>query len=83
MRTALKWMGFPNQSKTEPTRHRRISEELPEETGSERLLVVGYVKTYVGEGSESVLLTDWTSLHIDVLAKDRGLKRLAYSLYEI
>lgn len=43
----------------------------------------GYLKTYDGEGSESVLLADWTSLHLDLLARDRGLKRMATSLYEI
>jgi FdhE protein len=42
----------------------------------------GYLKTYDGSGSESVLLADWTSLHLDILARDRGLKRLASSLYE-
>ena len=44
---------------------------------------LGYLKTYNGEGSEKVLLADWTSLHLDVLAKDRGLKRLADSLYDL
>ena len=43
----------------------------------------GYLKTYDGEGSESVLLADWTSLHLDVIARDRGLKRLAASLYDL
>lgn len=43
----------------------------------------GYLKTYDGEGDENVLLLDWTSLHLDVLAHDRGLKRLAASLYEL
>ena len=43
----------------------------------------GYLKTYDGEGSESVLLADWNSIHLDVVAVDRGLKRLAASLYEI
>ena len=43
----------------------------------------GYLKTYDGEGSESVLLADWTSLHLDVIARDRGLKRLATSLYDL
>jgi FdhE protein len=43
----------------------------------------GYLKTYNGTGSEGVLLADWTSPHLDVLARDRGLKRLASSLYEI
>ena len=40
-----------------------------------------YLKTYDGEGSESFFLADWTSLHLDVIACDRGLKRLAASLY--
>lgn len=43
----------------------------------------GYLKTYDGEGSESILLADWTSLHVDLLAKDRGLKRSADSLFEL
>jgi FdhE protein len=43
----------------------------------------GYLKTYDGEGSESILLADWTSLHLDVIARDRGLKRLAASLYDL
>jgi FdhE protein len=42
----------------------------------------GYIKTYDGQGNESLLLSDWSSLHLDVLAADRGLKRLAASLYE-
>lgn len=42
----------------------------------------GYVKTYNGEGSEAVMLSDWTSLHLDVIARDRGLVRMAASLYE-
>jgi FdhE protein len=40
----------------------------------------GYLKTYEGEGSESVLLADWTSIQFDVVATDRGLKRLAGSV---
>jgi FdhE protein len=43
----------------------------------------GYLKTYNGQGSEDVLLADWTSLHIDLAARERGLKRLAASLYEL
>ena len=43
----------------------------------------GSIKTYNGEGNERLLLADWTSLHLDVLARDRGLKRLASSLFEI
>jgi FdhE protein len=42
----------------------------------------GYIKTYDGHGNESLMLSDWSSLHLDVLAADRGLKRLAASLYE-
>jgi len=42
----------------------------------------GYIKTYDGVGDESLLLSDWSSLHLDVVASDRGLKRLAASLYE-
>jgi FdhE protein len=42
----------------------------------------GYLKTYDGEGHETVLLSDWSSLHLDLIAHDRGLKRLAASLYE-
>jgi FdhE protein len=43
----------------------------------------GYLKTYDGEGHESVLLADWTSIHLDIIAQDQGLKRLATSLYHL
>lgn len=43
----------------------------------------GYLKTYDGEGCESVMLADWTSLHLDFIARDRGLKRMAASLYHL
>jgi FdhE protein len=46
-------------------------------------LCKGYLKTYDGQGAEAVLLADWTSLHLDVLARDRGLKRVAASLYDV
>ncbi len=42
----------------------------------------GYLKTYDGEGNETLLLSDWSSLHLDLIAHDRGLKRMAASLYE-
>ena len=42
----------------------------------------GYLKTYDGQGNETLLLSDWSSLHLDLIAHDRGLKRLAASLYE-
>jgi len=41
----------------------------------------GYLKTYDGEGNERLLLSDWSSLHLDVIASDRGLERAATSLY--
>jgi len=43
----------------------------------------GYVKTYSGHGDEQVLLADWTSLHLDLVATNRGLKRMATSLYDL
>jgi len=43
----------------------------------------GYIKTYNGTGCESLLLADWTSLHLDIIAQDRGWKRLAASLYSL
>jgi FdhE protein len=43
----------------------------------------GYIKTYDGHGNESLFLSDWSSLHLDLLASDRGLKRLATSLYDL
>jgi FdhE protein len=42
-----------------------------------------YLKTYIGDGSETWLLEDWSSLHLDVIAEDRGLNRTAASLYEL
>ena len=42
----------------------------------------GYLKTYSGQGAEGVLLADWTSLHLDLAARDRGLQPAAASLYE-
>ena len=42
----------------------------------------GYLKTYDGQGDEALLLADWSSLHLDLIAHDRGLKRLAASLYD-
>ena len=43
----------------------------------------GYLKTYCGQGNEKVLLADWTSMHLDFIARDRGFNRLATSLYEL
>ena len=41
----------------------------------------GYLKTYAGKGDEALLLSDWSSLHLDLVARDRGFERLAASLY--
>jgi len=43
----------------------------------------GYLKTYQGQGSEIVFLADWTSIQLDMIALDRGLKRLAASVYDL
>jgi FdhE protein len=43
----------------------------------------GYLKTYDGTGNEALMLSDWSSLHLDLLAQDRGLRRLAASLFEL
>jgi FdhE protein len=43
----------------------------------------GYLKTYAGQGNESVMLEDWTSLHLDLAAQERGLERSAGSLYDL
>jgi FdhE protein len=43
----------------------------------------GYVKTYGGQGNEPFMLADWTTLHLDVLAKDRGYERKGASLYDL
>ena len=43
----------------------------------------GYLKTYEGHGKESLQLADWTSLHLDLLAHQRGLRREAASLYDL
>ena len=43
----------------------------------------GYLKTCSGEQYEPFLLDDWTSLHLDVIAQDHGLKRYAASRYHL
>lgn len=47
-----------------------------------RLVSLGCCGTRWHFMAMSLLLSDWSSLHLDVLAVDRGLKRLAASLYE-
>lgn len=43
----------------------------------------GYLKTYLNEGDEELFLADWSTLHLDVLARNKGLLRKAASLYEL
>ncbi len=43
----------------------------------------GFLKTYVGEGEEDLFLADWTSLHLDVLARERGYARKGATLYQL
>ena len=43
----------------------------------------GYLKTYVGEGAEPLLLADWTSLHLDAVARQNGLQRRGTSMYQV
>jgi FdhE protein len=41
-----------------------------------------YLKTYVGEGGETLALADWSTLHLDAACRERGLRRAGPSLYE-
>lgn len=43
----------------------------------------GYVKTYLAEGDEELFLSDWSTLHLDVLARARGFRRIGASLYAL
>ena len=44
----------------------------------------GYVKTWTGAGEGAgFFLSDWPTLHLDVLARDHGYQRIGASLYEI
>ncbi len=43
----------------------------------------GYVKTYTGAGDEALVLADWPTLHLDVLARERGYERRGTSLFEL
>jgi hypothetical protein len=73
--------GDPGQSDPEraPGGRDARSANAPTITGSRS----SESKARDGEGSEAVRLADWTSLHLDLLARDRGLKRMAASLYEV
>lgn len=43
----------------------------------------GYVKIVTRAPAEPFLLADWTTLHLDALARERGLERKGASLYEL
>jgi FdhE protein len=43
----------------------------------------GYVKTYTGTRDLELVLSDWPTLHLDVLARERGYERRGASLYEL
>jgi hypothetical protein len=43
----------------------------------------GHLKTCNGEDNEALLFADWTSLHLDIVASDRGLKRFDASFYHL
>lgn len=43
----------------------------------------GYLKTYTEEGDEEVILADWTTIHLDVIARDAGFKRYGFQLYNL
>ena len=62
--------------------------EILEPAGSEVRLDVcracqGYLKTYVAEGREELLLADWTTLHLDAVAREQGLSRHGESVFEV
>lgn len=42
-----------------------------------------YLKTYTGEGNEKIALADWSTLHLDLIAKKRGFKRAGYQMYGV
>ncbi|MFA5354043.1 MAG: formate dehydrogenase accessory protein FdhE [Thermodesulfovibrionales bacterium] len=43
----------------------------------------GYIKTCIEEGDEELLLADWSSLHLDIIAGQEGFQRRAGSLFEL
>lgn len=43
----------------------------------------GYIKIYINEGNEQVALADWSTLHLDLIAKNHGFQRIGYRLYEV
>jgi FdhE protein len=59
----------------------------PEDEGGFRIDVCrqcnAYLKTYVGEGPETLALSDWSTLHLDGACAERGLQRGGPSLYAL
>jgi FdhE protein len=43
----------------------------------------GYVKTVTAEGAPDLLVADWSTVHLDALARSKGYRRLGASLYEL
>jgi FdhE protein len=43
----------------------------------------GYIKTYINEGNEQVILADWSTLHLDIVGKNNGFQRVDNCLYEL
>jgi FdhE protein len=41
----------------------------------------GYTKTWLGEGDDAFALADWTTLHLDALAREHGLARAGPCLW--
>lgn len=42
-----------------------------------------YIKIYTGEGNEEVALADWTTIHLDVIGKNSGFRRVGYQLWGV
>jgi len=43
----------------------------------------GYLKTYLGDSDMELHLSDWSTLHLDLLARENKLERKVASLYEV
>jgi len=43
----------------------------------------GYLKTYIGDGDLELYLSDWSTLHLDILATEHELERKGACLFEI
>lgn len=43
----------------------------------------GYIKTYTNEGKESIALSDWASMHLDILIKKKGYVKMGTQLLDL